>query len=619
MEDADLAIDTGQRVGIVGRNGTGKTTLFRLIRGQLQADGGSINIAQGLRVGGVAQEAPHGSQTLVETVLSADTERSALLARAEVETDGNTIAEIHTRLADIDAHGAPARAARILAGLGFDENAQNRPVSDFSGGWRMRVALAAALFASPDLLLLDEPTNHLDLEAAMWLEQYLAKWPGTLLIISHDRGLLNRSVDTIVHLSGGKLTRYSGNYDRFEQLRRERQMADVRLKVKQDAERAHIQSFVDRFRAQATKARQAQSRLKMLARMQPIAEAVEDPSVSFRLPQPTQLPPPIVTFDHVNVGYEPGKPVLSGVSLRLDMDDRIGVLGANGNGKTTLLRTLAKEIAPEIGSVVRAPKLQVGYFAQHQVEALDPEADALTHVLRHSPDMKPSEIRGRLAPFGLDADRVETPSAQMSGGERARLSLALICLDKPHILMLDEPTNHLDVDAREALVHALNGFSGAVLLVSHDAHLVELVCDRLWLIEDGNVGPFDGTIDDYRAKLISDRRERRRKESAEAKAETNAGPVISKKDQRKQRAALREQTASLRKKVSDTEKIVEKHTQRVADFAARLADPKVYNGSTSQVMDAQLKHKLAKDDLEKAEAAWLKAHEDLEMAEKAVA
>lgn len=614
LEDASLAIDAGQRVGVVGRNGTGKTTLFRLIRGEIQADSGSVRLARGTRVGGVAQEAPDGPQSLIETVLAADTERTDLLARADTETDGNAIAEIHTRLADIDAHEAPARAARILAGLGFDDAAQQRPVSDFSGGWRMRVALAAALFAEPDLLLLDEPTNHLDLEAAVWLEQYLAKWPGTLLIISHDRGLLNRAVDTIAHLSGGTLTRYAGNYDRFERLRRERQMTDARLKAKQEAQRAHIQSFIDRFRAKATKARQAQSRIKMLERMEPIAAAVEDPSVTFRLPEPAPLPPPIVTFDRVSAGYVPGSPVLSGVSLRLDMDDRIGVLGANGNGKTTLLRTLAGHIAPEGGSIVRPPKLRVGYFAQHQVEALDADADAITHVLRHTPDMKPSEARARLAPFGLDAARVETLSGQLSGGERARLSLALICLDTPHLLMLDEPTNHLDVDAREALVQALNAYSGAVLLVSHDAHLVELVCDRLWLVEDGRVDPFEGTIEDYKSKLQADRRERRRAAQADDADDAGTG-TLSKKDLRKQRAQARAENQALRKRAAEAEKTVEKRAAALAAVEGRLSDPKIYEGSTAKLMEIQLEHAAAKERLAEAEMAWLEAQENLEAAQ----
>ena len=609
LEDTSLTIERGQKLGLVGRNGTGKTTLFRLITGEAQIDDGRIDLQKGIRLGQVAQEAPAGKTSLIDTLLAADKERAALMTEAETAKDPGRIAEIHLRLADIDAEKAPARAARILAGLGFDEENQQRPCSDFSGGWRMRVALAAALFARPDFLLLDEPTNHLDLEAALWLENYLKSWPGTLLVISHDRRFLNEVIDGIVHLSDLKLTRYVGNYDRFERTRRERLEHEGKQREKQEAERAHIQSFVDRFRAKASKARQAQSRLKMLEKMQPITAAMEDKSITFTFPE-AQLPaPPLLSLQGVNVGYEPGKAILRNMDLRIDPDDRIALVGANGNGKSTLVKLLSNRLKAQSGQVVKASKLEVGYFAQHQTEELRMEDTPFGHAVRALGESKESYVRGHLGRFGFSGDKANTEVAKLSGGEKARLLFALMSCGRPNLLLLDEPTNHLDVDAREALVHALNEFDGAVILVSHDAHLVELVADRLWLVGDGTCKPYDGSLDEYAAELQAARRSRRQTDKSESDGDNNRD---NRKQARRERAEQRQATANLRKAIKEAESRMAKLEQKRAELEAQLADPKIYNGSTSDLMALQVKHAEIKESIAGAESEWLEAQEALE-------
>jgi len=610
LEKASLSIERGQKLGLVGRNGTGKTTLFRLISGEIQPDDGDIQMQKGLRMGQVAQEAPSGATSLIDTVLAADKERARLLAEAETVTDPMRIAEVHTRLADIDAERAPARAARILAGLGFDEAAQQRPCSDYSGGWRMRVALAAVLFARPDFLLLDEPTNHLDLEAALWLEQYLKGWNGTLLVISHDRRFLNEVVDGIVHLAEFKLTRYAGNYDRFERTRRERLEHQSKMREKQEAERARIQSFVDRFRAKATKARQAQSRLKMLDRMEPIAAAIEDASITFNFPNIDPPPPPLMAIQDVSVGYEPEKPVLKKLDLRIDPDDRIALIGANGNGKSTLVKLLSNRLAPEAGKIVKAPKMEVGYFAQHQADELNLDETPYDHAARALPDKKESQVRAHLGRFGFSSDKADTKVESLSGGEKARLLFALMSCGSPNILLLDEPTNHLDVDAREALVQALNAFEGAVILVSHDAHLIELVADRLWLVADGTCKPYEGSLDEYAAELQAARRARR--QSDKERTEQPETSRDNKKQARKERAEQRQATAELRKTVKNAETRMAKLEAEKTALEARLADPEVYNGATRDLMALQLKHAEIKEKIAAVETEWLEAQEALE-------
>ncbi len=604
LDNADLAVDPGRRIGLVGRNGAGKSTLLKAIAGDLAVDGGEIRLAARARMGRVKQEAPSGPQNLLETVLQADTERLALLAEAEHEhADPHRLGEIHDRLIAIGADAAPARAAAILAGLGFDAAAQVLPVESYSGGWRMRVALASALFVAPDILLLDEPTNHLDLEATLWLETWLAKFPGAALVVSHDRGLLDRCVEAIAHLDRGKISLTPGGYDEFVRIRTERAMQQNRAAEKVAEQRAHMQKFVDRFRAQATKARQAQARLKAIARLPQIESVVEDTVTTFNFPEPAQLSPPILALDRVTVGYD-GKPVLSNLSLRVDMDDRIALLGANGNGKSTLAKLIAGRLAPISGEVRRGPKLRVGYFAQHQEAELSMDETPVAHMARALPRALPPQLRAQLARFGLDADRAETAVKNLSGGEKARLLLALATRDAPQLLILDEPTNHLDIDAREALVRALSDFSGAVLLITHDPHLVDLVADRLWLVGDGTVKNYDGDLDDYRALLA---------ERARPAAKADAAP--SKRDERRDRAESRVATAPLRKRAKDAETKIAKLAEERAKIEAKLADPKLYtSGKPADITAAQTRLAAIGRETEAAEMEWLEAHEALEAA-----
>src|SRR5262245_32895311 len=507
LEGASLTLPAGHKAGLIGRNGTGKTTLLKLIAGDLHADTGEIRLPNNTRVGRIAQEAPDGPQSLLDTVLAADTERQSLLDEAEHATDPHRIADIHTRLHEMEAHSAPARAGAILHGLGFDAAAQQRPCNDFSGGWRMRVALAALLFQAPDLLLLDEPTNHLDLEATLWLEDFLKRYPHTVLLVSHDRDLLNKVVDKIVHLEALKLTVYSGGYDTFEKTRALKIANIAAAQKKQEAQRAHMQAFIDRFRYKASKARQAQSRIKMLARMEPIVSVAEEQTIEFEFPNPDQLAPPILALDHVDAGYEPGRPVLRNLNLRLDMDDRVALLGANGNGKSTLAKLLAGRLKPMAGTLRRSGKLRIGYFDQHQTDELDVNATPLQIMERLAPMANEEKRRAHLGRFGFQQDKALTKVSALSGGEKARLLFALMSRESPHVLLLDEPTNHLDVDSRQALVQAINAFEGAVVLISHDPHLIELCVDRLWLVANGTVKPFDGDLDDYRKLLVEQRRD----------------------------------------------------------------------------------------------------------------
>ncbi|MEM9010788.1 MAG: ABC-F family ATP-binding cassette domain-containing protein [Pseudomonadota bacterium] len=603
LDGASVVVPGGHRVGLVGRNGTGKTTLFSLIRGELPTEGGDIALPAQARIGGVAQEVPSSATTLLDTVLAADEERAALLAEAEHAEDPHRIAEIQTRLVDIDAHSAEARAAAILSGLGFDEAAQARTCAEFSGGWRMRVALAAVLFAAPDLLLLDEPTNYLDLEGTVWLESFLARYPHTMLVISHDRALLNRSVGAILHLRDGKLTLYRGAYDTFDHQRRAQAEQQQALAKKQAAERAHIQRFVDRFRYKASKARQAQSRLKMLARMQPINVAGDPEVAPFRFQAPDELSPPLLSFDGVAVGYD-AQPVLRDLSLRIDPDDRIALLGANGEGKSTLAKLLAGVLAPLAGDVVKSSKLRIGYFAQHMLEGLHADETPLQHIQRVRPEEKPATLRARLAGGGIDASLAERVVARLSGGQRARLALLLATLDAPHLLILDEPTNHLDVESREALIHALTDYSGAVILISHDSYLVECVADRLWLVNDGRVAPWEQDMAAYRDMLLA-RQGLRVRRADRKEAKTQARPSSG-------------DLARLKADVSRCEVRVAKLEEMRAQIDARLADPALYDSfSSDRVTALEQKRAEVVDGLDRAEALWLAAQERLEAAEQA--
>jgi len=597
IENASVSIPDGHKVGIVGRNGTGKTTLFRLIRGELALETGDISLPNRARIGGVAQEVPGNEVSLINTVLAADTERAELFAEAETATEAGRIAEIQTRLSDIDAWGAEARAAAILRGLGFSHNDQLMPCSAFSGGWRMRVALAAVLFSQPDLLLLDEPTNYLDLEGALWLETYLARYPHTVLIVSHDRGLLNRAVGSILHLEDKKLTLYQGAYDTFAETRAARLAAAESEARKQDARRAHLQSFVDRFRAKASKAVQAQSRLKMIAKLKPITSPQEAALKKFSFPSPEELSPPIIALEAASVGYD-GKAVLSRMNLRIDQDDRIALLGKNGEGKSTLSKLLARKLPLLSGQMTGASKLRVGFFAQHQVEELHVDETPIDHIRRVRPGETPSRLRARLGGFGIGSEQAETLVGSLSGGQKARLSLMLATIDAPHMLILDEPTNHLDIESREALVEALTAYTGAVILVSHDMHLLSLVADRLWLVKGGAVAPYEGDLESYREMLLK------------------VDKPASKPKAAKPKRPSREAVINLRKDVKKCEERVGKLNEMRDKLAKKLADPAMYDEDKKDEATVwQKKYSEVMVALERAEALWMKALEKLERAE----
>ena len=599
LENATAIIPAGHKAGVVGRNGTGKTTLFRLIRGELGLEGGSITLPRQAKIGGVAQEVPGNEVSLIDTVLAADLERANLLKESERATDAARISDIQTRLADIDAWSAEARASSILRGLGFDSEKQQMPCSAFSGGWRMRVALAAVLFSQPDVLLLDEPTNYLDLEGALWLENYLLKYPHTVLIVSHDRGLLNRSVSTILHLEDKKLQLYGGGYDTFAKTRAARLAAAESEAKKQETRRAHLQSYVDRFRYKADKARQAQSRLKAIARLEPITRPQEAALRRFSFPTPEELSPPILRIENGIAGYGETT-VLSRLDLRIDQDDRIALLGQNGQGKSTLAKLISGRLKPLAGQLVQSSKLRIGYFAQHQVDELYVDETPIDHVRRLRPSKTPAQLRAILGGFGIGAEQAETLVGRLSGGQKARLSLLLATIDAPHLLILDEPTNHLDIESREALVEALTAYSGAVILVSHDMHLLELVADRLWLVNNGRVTPYEEDLESYRKQLLS--------------ADKPSKKTPSKAERPK--PASREKILSLRSDVRKSEARLEKLNEMRDKLAIKLADSALYDDTRiGELATWNKKYAEVMEALERAEALWLAAQEKLESAE----
>ena len=608
LDGASAAISDGRKVGLIGRNGAGKSTLLKLILGQRESETGKIEYSKTWRVGALAQEAPSGPQSLLDTVLAADTERTQLLHDEVHETDPLKMGEIHARLDAIAAYSAPARAARILAGLGFPAEQQARPCSEFSGGWRMRVALAALLFAAPDLLLLDEPTNYLDLEGALWLEDFLKRYRGTILLVSHDRDLLNRAVDSILHLEHGKLTLYSGGYDAFVEAREAKRALDAAARAQQEAQRKRIQAFVDRFRYKASKASQAQSRLKMLEKMKPITITVADKLVPIQLPQPESVAPPLVQLDRVSVGYTPGKPVLSYLDLRIDNEDRIALLGSNGNGKSTLAKLLSGRLQAMSGEMTRARKLIVGYFAQHQLDELDGERTALQTLWAHRPRFDETTARTRLGGFGFSGDKADTKVAELSGGERARLLLAIATLEKPNLLILDEPTNHLDIDAREELLAALNDYEGAVVLISHDRRLIEGCVDRLLLVADGRATPYEGDMDEYKRLVLSATAEPSNGQARETKS-------VSKAELRREAADRRQALKPLKDAMDKAEREVTALHAEVEKIDAALTAPDLF------AKDPAKGEKLSKQRAETlraaaaAEARWIEAAEKYEAAQ----
>jgi ATP-binding cassette subfamily F protein 3 len=604
IEDATARVTPGARVGLVGRNGTGKSTLFNVITGELHAETGHVEIPPRWRIGRLAQEAPNGPEPLVEVVLKADTERTALLAEAETAHDPHRIAEIQTRLVDIDAHSAPARAASILSGLGFSAADQLRPCAEFSGGWRMRVALAATLFAQPDLLLLDEPTNYLDLEGTLWLQDHLAKYPHTLIVISHDRDLLDTAVNQILALDAKKLTLYRGGYSDFERQRAERMVLDQKAIKKQEAQRKHLQAFVDRFRAKATKARQAQSRLKMLARLEPIAALTIDDVREITFPAPEKLlSPPIIATDDVAVGYGE-RVVLHDLNLRVDNDDRIALLGSNGNGKSTLVKLLAGKLAPMQGTVTRAANLKVAYFAQHQLDELNPEHSPYDHVRALMPDQPEAKVRAKVGAIGFSGQASNTLVKSLSGGEKARLMLGLATFSAPHLIILDEPTNHLDIDSRGALIEAINDFPGAVVLVSHDRYLLEACADRLWLVAGGRVVPFDGDLDDYRKLVLS----------GDKPSETKPPPQIDRAEVRRAAAEKRAETAPLRKRVNDAEVKIAQLTRQLGKLDTTLGDGTLFASDPARAAELSKTRANVVAAIAQAEEDWLVASSALESA-----
>ncbi|TAJ89342.1 ABC-F family ATP-binding cassette domain-containing protein [Reyranella sp.] len=613
FDRASVAFSDGWKVGLVGRNGAGKSTLLRIIQGQTEADSGEINLMGRTRIGSVPQDPPGGDIPVLDAVLAADVERTALLAEAETSHDGLRLAEIHMRLEEIGAASAPSRAAAILSGLGFDNEAQSRPCGEFSGGWRMRVALAGTLFSDPDLLILDEPSNHLDIEAMMWLTEHLRKFRNTLLMVSHDRDLLNDVCDHIVHIDQQKLVPYTGNYDFFERTRAERLANDAAQQAKVAAQRKHMQAFVDRFKAKASKARQAQSRMKMIEKLGPVASVPIEERIAFNFPSPDILASPIETLDEVTVGYPDGPPILRNLDLRIDMDDRIALLGQNGNGKSTFIRVLSDRLQPREGRIKRTPKLRIGYFSQDQEESLDYEATPFDHMNRAlGPGAGEAKVRAQLGRFGFSRDRANLKVGVLSGGEKTRLLLALATRTAPHMLLLDEPTNHLDMDARASLVDAINDFEGAVVLVSHDTHLVKMVADQLWVVANGSVTPFDGDIDDYQSRLLRERSGRpakeakSKKEKKEKKAASTPAPAPPPSEKVKR--------GPLKRALEAAEKNIATLTKQRNDIEAKLADPATYSGPPALATDLQKEKLRLERELAHAEHEWMVAQEAFEAA-----
>ncbi|UZK65911.1 ABC-F family ATP-binding cassette domain-containing protein [Sphingomonas sp. M1-B02] len=601
LDNATAKLPPRGRIGLIGRNGAGKTTLVKVIASQLDPDTGSVDMPRGARLGYIAQEAPHGDSTPFQTVLDADLERAALLHESETSHDPDRLGEVHERLMAIDAYTAPSRAAQILVGLGFDEEMQHAPLDSFSGGWKMRVALASLLFSQPDVLLLDEPSNHLDLEAVLWLEDFLKGYQATILLVSHERDFLNNVVDHILHLDRGKLTLYPGGYDAFERQRAERQAQIASARAKQQAQREHLQEYIAKNSARASTAKQAQSRQKALAKMQPIAELLDDPTLTFDFPNPDELRPPLITLDLASVGYGE-TPILKRLNLRIDPDDRIALLGRNGNGKTTLARLLAAQLTPMEGEMNASGKMRVGYFTQYQVEELERSETPLQHMTVLMKGASQGAVRGQLGRFGFSGQKATTEVGKLSGGERARLALALITRDAPHMLILDEPTNHLDVDAREALIQALNEYTGTVVLVSHDRHMLEMTADRLVLVDQGTAKEFDGSLDDYIAFVLS---------------KDGAGPKLSKADKKEARrlaAEARDKDAGLRKAAKAAESELARLTEQRSAVDRAMFDPSTAEAGLSTLSMSDLMKRRAEVTaaMEAAEVAWMEASEALE-------
>jgi ATP-binding cassette subfamily F protein 3 len=615
FEKASVSIPARHKVGLVGRNGTGKTTLLRLLTGEISPESGAISWPNRFSMKRIEQEAPAHEISVIDTVLLADTERASLLAEAETALDPNRIAEIQLRLTDINASAAPARAARILNGLGFNEAAQNNPCSQYSGGWRMRIALATVLFTEPDILLLDEPTNYLDLEGSIWLEDYLSKYPHSVLLVSHDRDLLNRSVSHILHLSEQKLSLFKGGYDSFEKQRLDHQATQLKLKKRQDDARRQMEDFVTRFRAKATKARQAQSRLKALSKLKPIAAMVTEQVPKFDFPNPSKkMSSPLVTFDQASTGYEPGKVILKEIDLRIDVTDRIGLLGANGNGKSTFAKLLTGNLKPFDGHKRNHKKMVTGYFSQHQLDDLNPNHSAYDHMRALMPDASEAQVRAKIGQFGFGADKSDTKSIDLSGGEKTRLALSIAAFHGPHILILDEPTNHLDVDSREALIHALNTYEGAVILISHDRHLMETCVDEFWLVANNTVKRYEGDIVEYGRMQIENAKKINKKQRDKGQSSENKQDRKARQEQKRADAEKRQALAPLRADLKKIESKLENNTREIEKIDAQLADVSLYETDPKKAAALSEHHRRLAKETEELEAKWLALSEELDQA-----
>ena len=616
FDAADLVINPGEKVGLVGANGSGKSSLFALLRNELHTDGGEADFPASWRIAHVAQETPALQRSAIDYVIDGDNTLRKLereLEEAEAHHDGHRIGELHAALHDADAYTARARAETLLNGLGFGHPQMAEPVASFSGGWRMRLNLAQALMSPSDLLLLDEPTNHLDLDAIIWLEDWLRRYAGTLIVISHDRDFLDGIVNVIVHIDDRKLKRYGGNYSAFEEQRAANLALSQAAFEKQARERAHLQSFIDRFKAKATKARQAQSRMKMLARMEELAPMHAAAAFSFEFREPERAPNPLLVMEGVTAGYraaEGDKPVLAGINLSLEAGSRIGLLGVNGAGKSTLIKTLVGELPPLAGEVRHAKGLAIGYFAQHQLEMLRHDQSPLWHLNKLAPTEREQELRNFLGSFNFPGDMATAPIAPFSGGEKARLALALIVWQKPNLLLLDEPTNHLDLETREALTVALAQFEGTMVLVSHDRHLLRAATDEFMIVADASLKPFDGDLEDYRDWLFRTRL---------ARPETGASvePRIDRKSARRQEAEARQKLSAARKpiekQIAQLEKRMQGLSARMATVDARLADESLYAEANKDELKRLLleQAELGKE-LEEVEGDWLVQQEALE-------
>lgn len=612
LDNATATINPGQKVGLVGKNGCGKSTLLSLLKNELSADAGSVSFPGNWSLAWVNQETPALPVAAIDYVIDGDREYRQLeaeLQRANEKNDGNAIALLHGKLDAIQAWNIQARAASLLHGLGFSQQQLQRPVSDFSGGWRMRLNLAQALICRSDLLLLDEPTNHLDLDAVIWLERWLKSYNGTLILISHDRDFLDPVVDKILHIEQQSLFEYTGNYSSFEQQRATKLSQQQAQYEQQQRKVSHLQSYIDRFRAKASKAKQAQSRIKMLERMELISPAHVDNPFSFSFRAPENLPNPLLNMEKVTAGYG-DRVILDSIKLNLVPGSRIGLLGRNGAGKSTLIKLLAGELAPQKGEIGLAKGVQLGYFAQHQLEFLRADESPLQHLARLAPKLPEQQLRDYLGGFGFQGDKVSEPTARFSGGEKARLVLALIVWQRPNLLLLDEPTNHLDLDMRQALTEALIDFEGALVVVSHDRHLLRSTTDDLYLVHDGKVEVFTGDLDDYQ-QWLSDLQKRQAQES-DPKPE-NGNSAQARKDQKRREAELRAQTQPLRKQIEKLEKEMEKFNSQLAEAEAKLADSAIYDPARKADLTAALQQQAAaKSALEEREMAWLDAQEQLE-------